>query len=46
MSGPSIVGYGSYRWLKERSKDPRWSKFGKHKMGKACLYFKQFADLD
>ena len=22
------------------------SKLGKHKMGKACLYFKQSADLD
>jgi len=22
------------------------SKLGKHKMGKACLYFKQLADLD
>jgi len=22
------------------------SKLGKHRMGKACLYFKQLADLD
>ena len=25
---------------------PLLSKLGKHKMGKSCLYFMQFADLD
>lgn len=73
MWGPSIVGYGSYRYTyasgrtgeaplagfairgrelvvylvaegqEQRSLLP---KLGKHKTGKACLYFKQLADLD
>lgn len=73
MWGPSIVGFGSYRYRYEsgrtgeacltgfavRGKDlvvylmaedaeqqARLSRLGKHKMGKACLYFKQLADLD
>ena len=73
MWGPSIVGYGSYRYTYEsgrtgeaplagfaiRGRDlvvylategeeqrSLLSKLGKHKMGKVCLYFKQFADLD
>jgi hypothetical protein len=73
MWGPSIVGYGSYRYTYESGRtgeaplagfairgrelvvyvlaeDPKQkallSKLGKHKMGKACLYFKQLADLD
>jgi hypothetical protein len=73
MWGPSIVGYGSYRYTSEsgrageapfasfaiRGRDlvvylypegaeqrSLLSKLGKHKMGKACLYFRQLADLD
>ena len=73
MWGPSIVGYGSYRYTYEsgRSGDmclagfairgrelvvylaaegeeqqALLSRLGKHKMGKACLYFKRLADLD
>ena len=73
MWGPSIVGYGSYRYTYEsgrtgeaplvgfaiRGRDlvvyllaegeeqkTLLSRLGKHKMGKACLYFKQLADLD
>ena len=73
MWGPSIVGYGSYRYTSESGRSGEaplaafairgrelvvylWpegqeqrsllSKLGKHKMGKACLYFKQLADLD
>jgi len=73
MWGPSIVGYGSYRYTYESGRtgeaplagfairgrelvvylvaegeEPRslLSTLGKHKMGKACLYFKQLADLD
>ena len=73
MWGPSIVGYGSYRYTSEKGRSGEapfaafairgrelvvylWpegqeqrsllSKLGKHKMGKACLYFKQLADLD
>jgi len=73
MLGPSIVGYGSYRYTYESKRTGEaplagfairgrelvvylvaegeeqrslLSKLGKHKMGKACLYFKQLADLD
>ena len=73
MWGPSIVGYGSYRYtydsgrtgempvagfairgrefviyLLAEGKDQAslLSKLGKHKMGTACLYFKQLSDLD
>lgn len=73
MWGPSIVGYGTYRYTYEsgrtgeaplaafaiRGRDlvlylfPEGdgqkgllAKLGKHKMGKACLYFRQLADLD
>ncbi len=73
MWGPSIVGYGSYRYKYEsgragescltgfavrgkelvvylvaESKEQQalLAKLGKHKMGKACLYFKRLADLD
>ena len=73
MWGPSIVGYGSYRYTYEsgrtgescltgfavRGKElvvylvaesPQQHallpKLGKHRMGKACLYFKRLADLD
>jgi hypothetical protein len=73
MWGPSIVGYGVYRYTYESGRtgeapvagfairgrelvvyvsvenDKQQSllaKLGKHKMGKACLYFKRLADLD
>lgn len=73
MWGPSIIGYGSYRYTYESGRTgemclagfairgrefvvylsvegaeqrTRLSKLGKHKMGKACLYFKRLADLD
>lgn len=73
MWGPSIVGYGSYRYTYDsgRSGDmclagfairgrelvvylaaegeqqqALLSRLGKHKMGKACLYFKRLGDLD
>lgn len=73
MWGPSIVGFGVYRYplaggksgescasgFAIRGKDivlylladpPEQStlleRLGKHKMGKACLYFKRLADLD
>jgi hypothetical protein len=73
MWGPSIVGYGSYRYTYESGRTGEaplagfairgrelvvylmaegeeqrslLSKLGKNKMGKACLYFKQLADLD
>ena len=73
MWGPSIVGYGSYKYaydsgrtgeaplaafairgrelvvylVAEREKQRSLlSRVGKHKMGKACLYFKRLADLD
>src|SRR5262245_64481664 len=73
MWGPSIVGYGSYRYTYESGRTGEapltgfairgrelvvylvaeserqkalLSKLGKHKMSKACLYFKQLADLD
>ena len=71
--GPSIVGYGSYRYAyesgrtgescltgfavrgrdlvvylncEEPSQTELLSRLGKHKMGKACLYFKRLSDLD
>ncbi|WP_293000637.1 DUF1801 domain-containing protein [Nevskia sp.] len=73
MWGPSIVGYGSYRYTYEsgrtgescltgfavRGKDlvvylvaespeqqALLARLGKHRMGKACLYFRRLADLD
>lgn len=73
MWGPSIVGYGSYRYTYESGRTGEapltgfairgrelviyvlaegdeqqslLSKLGKHKIGKACLYFKRLADLD
>ena len=73
MWGPSIVGYGSYRYTYESGRTGEaflagfairgrelvvylmpegeeqrslLSKLGKHRMGKACLYFRQLADLD
>lgn len=73
MWGPSIVGFGSYRYplasgkfgescatgFAVRGKDlvvylvaeapdqaSLLAKLGKHKIGKACLYFRRLADLD
>lgn len=73
MWGPSIVGFGSYRYTYESGRtgeaplagfairgrelvvylitegDTQQSllaRLGKHKTSKACLYFKQLADLD
>ena len=72
MWGPSIVGYGSYRYTYESgrtgeaplagfairgrelvvyldcegSESSLLPKIGKHRKSKACLYFKQLADLD
>ena len=73
MWGPSMVGYGSYKYRYEsghsgeaflagfaiRGKElvvylvadgaeqaELLTKLGKHRMGKACLYFKRLADLD
>jgi hypothetical protein len=73
MWGPSIVGYGAYRYTYEsgrtgeapltgfairgrelvvylmaegQAQKSLLSKLGKHRMGKACLYFRQLADLD
>ena len=73
MWGPSIVGYGSYKYTYDSGRTGEapltgfavrgrelvvylvaegekqrslLSKVGKHKMGKSCLYFKRFADLD
>ncbi len=73
MWGPSIVGYGSYRYTYESGRTGEMclvgfgirgrelvvylaaagseqqallSKLGKHKMGKACLYFKGLAEVD
>jgi hypothetical protein len=73
MWGPSIVGYGSYRYTYESGRtgeapvagfairgrelvlyvvaegEPQrslLSKLGKHRVGKACLYFKRLSDLD
>lgn len=73
MWGPSIVGYGVYRYTYESGRSGEMciagfairgrefvlylmvdddvqqkllSQLGKHKMGKACLYFKTLADID
>ena len=73
MWGPSIVGFGSYRYTYESGRSGEaplvgfairgrelviyltvdgdgqqalLTKLGPHKMSKACLYFKQLADLD
>lgn len=73
MWGPSIVGYGVYRYTYESGRTGEapiagfairgpelvvylmaedakqkslLSRFGKHKMGKSCLYFRRLADLD
>lgn len=73
MWGPSIVGYGSYRYTYESGRTGEsclagfavrgkelvvylvaespeqqalLARLGKHRMGKACLYFKRLADLD
>ncbi len=73
MWGPSIIGFGSYKYTYEsghsgeapltgiairgrdlvvyllaEGKDQKalLAKLGKHKMGKACLYFRQVADID
>ena len=73
MWGPSIVGFGSYRYplasgkfgescatgFAVRGKElvvylvaeapdqaSLLAKLGRHKFGKACLYFKRLADLD
>lgn len=73
MWGPSIVGFGSYRYplasgklgescatgfavrgqelvvylVAEAPNQPALlARLGKHRMGKACLYFKRLADLD
>ena len=72
MWGPSIVGYGSYRYTYESGhageaplvgfairgrefvvyllmegevQEPLMARLGKHRMGKACLYFRQLSDL-
>ncbi|MBK8283660.1 MAG: DUF1801 domain-containing protein [Ahniella sp.] len=73
MWGPSIVGFGVYRYTYESGRSGEaplvgfairgrdlvvyvdaendtqqalLAKLGKHKMGKACLYFKRLSDLD
>jgi hypothetical protein len=56
MWGPSIVGFGSYRYAYESvvvyldcegdKQKALLSQVGKHKFGKCCLYFKQLANLD
>lgn len=73
MWGPSIVGYGSYKYIYDSGRTGEaplagfairgrelvvylmaegakqqalLSKLGKHRFGKACLYFKRLADLD
>jgi len=73
MWGPSIVGYGSYRYTYESGRTGEMpvvgfairgretviyllaegkeqalllGKLGKHKMSKACLYFRRLSDLD
>jgi hypothetical protein len=73
MWGPSIVGFGVYRYTYPSGRtgeaplvgfairgrelvmylstegdeqQSRLSRLGKHRMGKACLYFRQLADLD
>jgi hypothetical protein len=73
MWGPSIVGFGSYRYRYESGRtgesclvgfsirgrelvvylsgehaeqEALLARLGKHRFGKACLYFKRLADLD
>jgi hypothetical protein len=73
MWGPSIVGFGSYRYplasgkfgescatgfavrgrelvvylvVEGKDQPALLARLGKHKFGKACLYFKRLADLD
>jgi len=73
MWGPSIVGYGSYRYIYESGRTGEapmagfairgrelviylfaqgdkqrslLSRLGKHRISKACLYFKTLSDLD
>lgn len=73
MWGPSIVGYGKYRYTYDSGRSGEMcitgfairgrefvlylmvddavqqtllSQLGKHKMSKACLYFKTLADID
>lgn len=73
MWGPSIVGFGSYRYVhgsgrtgeaplaafairgreivlyldcEDAAQQALLSQLGKHRMGKACLYFRNLADLD
>lgn len=73
MWGPSIVGFGRYRYVYESGRSGESSlaafairgkelvvylaaegeqqpallaRLGKHRMGKACLYFKGLADVD
>jgi hypothetical protein len=43
IRGRELVVYSVAEGEEQRS---LLSKLGKHKMGKACLYFKQLADLD
>ena len=43
IRGPELVVYLVAEGEEQRS---LLSKLGKHRMGKACLYFKQLADLD
>ena len=47
-AGFAIRGRELVVYLVAEGEEPRslLSKLGKHKMGKACLYFKQLADLD
>ena len=73
MWGPSIVGFGTYRYRYDSGREGEAcltgfairktelvvylvaeteaqtalrAQLGKHKMGKACLYFKRLSDLD
>jgi hypothetical protein len=73
MWGPSIVGYGSYRYTypsgttgtaaltgfairgkelvvylvaEDEEQVALLARLGKHRMGKACLYFRRLTDLD
>lgn len=72
MWGPSIVGYGLYKYTYESGRTGEmcragfairgkelvvyladgggrgtlFSRLGKHKMGKSCLYIKRLADID
>jgi hypothetical protein len=73
MWGPSIVGYGSYRYTypsgttgtsaltgfairgrdlvlylvaEPEAQQSRLARLGKHRMGKACLYFRRLTDVD